>query len=169
MKTSKKNELNLSDRQIFGNIINKKTIKHFTLLAAVLLTSLTSLFAQNADVVKGIWLNDEKDAKVEIYKSGDKYFGKIIWVKEMYESDGKTLKKDSKNLNEKLRGRSILNLTVLSGFAYDDSEWVGGEIYDPKTGKTYKSKMKLKGGNLEVRGYIGSPMLGKTTVWKKVS
>lgn len=144
-------------------------MKKMMVLAAVLFTSFTALFAQHADVVKGVWLNDDKDAKVEIYKTGDKYFGKIVWTQNMYEADGKTLKKDSKNSNEQLRERTILNMVILSGFTYDDGEWTDGEIYDPKSGKTYKSKMKLKGNNLEVRGYVGSPMFGKTTTWTKAS
>ena len=144
-------------------------MKKFIVLTAILFTSFAAILAQNADVVRGVWLNNEKDVKMEIYKSGDKYFGKIIWVKEMYESDGRTSKKDSKNSNEELRNRSILNLVILSGFTYDDGEWTDGELYNPKSGKTYDGKMKLKGNNLEIRGYVGSPMFGKTTVWIRAS
>ena len=144
-------------------------MKHFIVLAVVLFTSYTSIFAQNGDAVKGVWLNNEKNAKLEVYKSGNSYFGKIIWSKDMFEADGKTSKKDINNSNEKLRSRNLLNLNILSGLTYDDGEWTGGELYDPKSGKTYKSKMKLKGGNLEIRGYVGSPMFGKTMVWTRVS
>ena len=144
-------------------------MKKFMILTAILFSSFATVFAQHADDVNGVWLNAEKNGKVEIYKSGDKYSGKIIWGKDIYESDGKTPKTDSKNSNENLRSRNILNLNILSGFTYDDGEWTGGELYDPKTGKTYKSKMKLKGSNLEIRGYVGSPMFGKTTVWTRVS
>lgn len=63
----------------------------------------------------------------------------------------------------------MLNLVILSGFICDDGEWTGSELYDPKSGKIYKSKMKLKEGTLEIRGYVGSPVFGKTTVWTKVS
>lgn len=144
-------------------------MKKIMILIAVLFTSFSTIFAQDADLVKGVWLNETKDAKVEIYKSGNKYFGKIIWGKEIFESDGKTSKKDSKNSNEELRNRNMLNMIILSGFTYDDGEWTGGELYDPKSGKTYKSKMKLKGNSLEIRGYVGSPMFGKTTSWTKTS
>ena len=144
-------------------------MKKILVTTAILFASFTKIFAQNADLVKGTWLNNEKNVKVEIYKSGDKYFGKIIWTRDMYESDGKTLKKDSNNSNEQLRNRSIVNLVILSGFSYDDGEWTGGEIYNPKNGKSYKSKMNLKGNNLEVRGYLGSPVFGKTTMWTRVS
>jgi uncharacterized protein (DUF2147 family) len=143
-------------------------MKKMIVLAAVLFTSYAAVFAQDPDIVKGVWLNDNKDAKVEIYKSGDKYFGKIIWIQNMYEADGKTLKKDSKNSNEQLRNRSIVNMIIFSGFTYSDGEWTEGEIYDPKSGKTYKSKMKLKGNSLEVRGYVGNPMFGKTTTWTRL-
>jgi uncharacterized protein (DUF2147 family) len=143
-------------------------MKKIVFLTAVLFTSVASLLAQQPDHVKGTWLNENKDAKVEIYKSGDKYFGKITWTKDMYEADGKTLKKDSKNPDEKLRNRTIQNLVIITDLTYDDGEWSGGELYDPKSGKTYKSKLKLKGGSLEIRGYVGSPMFGKTTVWTRV-
>ena len=136
---------------------------------AVLFTSYAALFAQDPDMVKGVWLNDAKDARVEIYKTGDKYFGKIVWAQNMYEADGKTLKKDNKNSNDQLKNRTILNMVILSGFTYNDGEWTGGEIYDPKSGKTYSSKMKIKGTTLEVRGYVGSPMFGKTRTWTRVS
>ncbi len=139
------------------------------IVATLLLGSIMAVMAQNADVIKGVWVNEAKDAKVEIYKSGNKYSGKITWVKDMYEKDGKTIKKDNKNPDEKLRNQSIVNLQILSGFTYDDNEWTGGELYDPKSGKTYKSKMKLKGNTLEIRGYVGSPMFGKTTTWTRVS
>ena len=144
-------------------------MKKLLALVAFLITSFATIFGQNPDLVKGIWVSGSKDAKVEIYKAGEKYFGKIVWAQNMYEADGKTLKKDSKNSNEQLQGRTILNMIILSGFTYSDGEWSGGEIYDPKSGKTYKSKMKLKGNSLEVRGYVGSPMFGKTTTWTRVS
>lgn len=143
-------------------------MKKFILFSVALFATAVNIFAQQADDVKGAWLNDEKDAKIEIYKSGDKYFGKIIWVKNLYEADGRTLKKDIRNPDEKLRNRSILNVNILTGLTYDDGEWTGGELYDPKSGKTYKCKMKLKSGHLEIRGYVGSSMFGKTTVWTRV-
>jgi Uncharacterized protein conserved in bacteria (DUF2147) len=48
------------------------------------------------DKVLGVWLSEEKDGKVEIYKAGNKYMGKLIWSNKMYETDGVTSKKDRK-------------------------------------------------------------------------
>lgn len=139
------------------------------LLMALLLVAgfpIASL-AQQADAVAGTWLNEEKDAKVQIYRAGDKYFGKLVWIARQFEDDGKTPRKDSKNPDAKLRQRGLLNLVILSNFEYDDGEWTDGKIYDPKSGKTYSSKMKLDGRQLNIRGYVGVSMFGRTTVWTK--
>jgi len=144
-------------------------MKKVFILTAILFSSITALFAQSSDAVKGTWINDANDVKVEIYQHGNSYAGKITWLKNMYEADGKTLRKDINNNDASLKSRTILNLNILTGFSYHDGEWTGGSLYDPKSGKTYKSKMKLCNGNLEIRGYLGSPMFGKTTTWTKAS
>lgn len=50
-------------------------------------------------------------------------------------ADGKTLRKDEKNKDEKLRSRTLLNAVILYGFVFDDGEWVDGNVYDPKVEK----------------------------------
>lgn len=125
-------------------------------------------FAQQADAILGNWLNEEKDAKINIFRTtSGKYAGRLVWIKNALEDDGKTPRKDSKNPDSKLRDRELQNLIILTGFSYDDGQWEDGKIYDPKSGKTYSSKMKLKNGSLEIRGYVGVSMLGRTTVWTK--
>ena len=67
--------------------------------------------------------------------------------------------------NSTLRGTRIL-----SGLTRDGDEYNGGRIIDPKTGKTYKVKMKVqRDGRLYLRGYIGVPALGRTQYWERVS
>jgi uncharacterized protein (DUF2147 family) len=120
----------------------------------------------NADAILGTWINEEKEGRIEIYKTGNQYAGRIVWLKEPNEPDG-TPKKDKKNGNESLRKRNILNMVILSGFSYEDGQWKGGEIYDPKSGKTYSCNMKLKSNKLEIRGYIGLSLFGRTTTWTR--
>jgi uncharacterized protein (DUF2147 family) len=63
-----------------------------------------------------------------------------------------------------------LGLIILRDFKHDDGEWTGGRIYDPQNGKDYKCFMKLKDNKtLNVRGYIGISLLGRTEVWTRVS
>ncbi|WP_343703822.1 DUF2147 domain-containing protein [Chitinophaga sp.] len=138
------------------------------IMAMLLLSALPGLSrAQQADAVVGTWLNEEKDAKVQIYRSGNEYAGKLVWIARQFEDDGKTPRKDSKNADPKLRNRGLMGLVILTGFKYDDGEWTGGKIYDPKSGKTYSSKMKLDGRQLNIRGYVGVSVFGRTTVWTR--
>ena len=65
------------------------------------------------------------------------------------------------------KDQPIVGMTILSGLKKDGNEYTGGEILDPAKGKTYKSKATLKdnGSKLEVRGYIGAPMFGRSQTW----
>lgn len=143
-------------------------MKRIAFLLITLLFSTQVLLAQ--DKILGNWLSEEKDGRIEIYKTGDKYSGKLVWGKDLVEADGKTPRKDrtdTKNPDAKLKSRPLLGLVLLTNFTYDDGEWTGGKIYDPKSGKTYSCTMKLKGDKLEIRGYIGLSMFGRTTVWTR--
>ena len=117
--------------------------------------------AVTKDAVLGEWLAESKEGKVLIFKQGEKYFGKISWGK-----DGD--KKDVNNPEEKLRTQSIVGLVILKGFEFTGKAWEDGTIYDPKSGKTYSSTIKMKKPNeLEIMGYVGISLLGRTTVWTK--
>lgn len=119
------------------------------------------------DKILGLWLNEEKDAKVEIYKTGNKYFGKLVWGVKIFEPDGKTSKKDLNNTDNHLRNRNLLGLILLTNFIFDDGVWTDGNIYDPKSGKTYSCTIKLKGDKLDIRGYVGISLFRRTTTWTR--
>ncbi len=122
-----------------------------------------------ADDVLGIWLNEDKDAHVEIYKEGDRYFGKIIWLKEPNEEDTGLPKLDDENADEALQSRPVMGLLLLEDFVFDEDEWDDGTIYDPKNGKTYSCYMRMNSiDELKIRGYIGISLLGRTTYWTRV-
>jgi len=65
------------------------------------------------------------------------------------------------------KDQPIVGLTILTGLKKDGKEWSGGEIMDPANGKVYKSKAELTdgGSKLQVRGYIGVPMFGRSQTW----
>lgn len=121
--------------------------------------------AQNgSDAILGKWSNEAKDANFEIYKEGGKYFGKII-------SGSGDETKDVNNPNTNLRDREIIGLVMLQDFVFDGkSAWVDGSIYDPREGKTYSCKITPKSKNqINVRGYVGIPMFGRTEIWTKIN
>lgn len=122
------------------------------------------VFAQ--DITKGLWFNEDKDAKIQFYEQGDKLYGKIVWLKNPKE-DGKD-RTDKLNPKAELKGKPLNGLVFLKGFEKDGSNWKNGEIYDPKSGKTYSSTIKWAGSNqLNIRGFIGVSLIGKTTKFTK--
>ncbi|MDJ1469551.1 DUF2147 domain-containing protein [Xanthocytophaga flava] len=140
-----------------------------SLLVVIMLFVSIGTFAQklSPDQIVGIWQCD--DFKIEIFKSGTTYFGKLLWAKDMFEADGKTSKKDSNNPNEKLRNRSRQGIVHITELVYKDGEYRDGKLYSVQDGNTYSLKGVLKNAdNLETRGYKGVPMIGKTFTWKRV-
>ncbi len=123
------------------------------------------------DDILGVWLNEDKDAHVDIYKEGDVYFGKIIWLEEPNEENGEP-KLDDENEDESLKTRPVMGLLLLRDFVFDKDEWEDGRVYDPKNGKDYKCYMEFPDEDdkdkLKVRGYIGFSLLGRTTYWTRV-
>lgn len=149
------------------------------LLASVL--AFTSFFGANAgtsttaegDAIIGKWLNQEGTSHIQIFKATNgsfagKFYGKIVWLKEPLKN-GKP-KVDDLNPNPAKRSVPLMNLQILKDFVYDadDKEWEDGTIYDPKNGKTYSCYMTLEGAKLNVRGYVGVSMIGRTSVWTRV-
>ena len=131
----------------------------------LMLAPLTAAFAQ--DVV-GKWKLDDGSAIVEVYKQGNAYNGKIVWLQEPTEPDG-TPAVDSKNPDVKLRKRQLIGLNMLSGLTKNGSEYTGGSIYDPGNGKTYNCSMKVEGDVLHVRGSLDKKgLLGRTMDWHRV-
>ncbi len=154
-------------------------MKKVLLLTGLILATIipSTLKAQSkADRVNGFYLtyDDEtgkEKSQIKIYKgSNGKYVGEIVWLKEPKESNGKE-KLDKNNPEEKLKSRKLMGLLILKDFSYDAStdEWSGGTIYNPTSGKTYNSYMKLEGNKMMVRGYIGKAWmgLGKTATWTR--
>ena len=131
----------------------------------LMLAPLTAAFAQ--DVVCK-WKLDDGSAIVEVYKQGNAYNGKIVWLQEPTEPDG-TPAVDNKNPDVKLRKRQLIGLNMLSGLTKNGSEYTGGSIYDPGNGKTYNCSMKVEGDVLHVRGSLDKKgLLGRTMDWHRV-
>ncbi|TAE29789.1 MAG: DUF2147 domain-containing protein [Cytophagales bacterium] len=139
----------------------------FWVVLLLLLTTMTA-WANNPDAVLGVWKNGEGTGMVQIYKKGDKYFGRVVWLKVPNDEAGKP-RTDISNPDENLRSRPLKGLENLRDFVYKgDNKWEEGRVYEPKSGNDYSCEMKLVDENtLEVRGYIGVSMFGRTDVWKR--
>jgi uncharacterized protein (DUF2147 family) len=76
---------------------------------------------------------------------------------------------DRENLNPDLRTRPLIGLQMMEGFIYIvKNVCEKGTLYNPANGRTYQCKMTLSTPTrLEVRGYIGIPLLGGTSIWTR--
>lgn len=121
-----------------------------------------------AQSAAGTWKTIDDETKqvkalVQISEGADgQLSGKI--VKLFSKPDAVCEKCDGAN-----KGKPVNGLTIVWGLKKDGEAWNGGEILDPKSGKVYSAKMKLvDGGNkLEVRGFLGVSLLGRTQVWER--
>jgi uncharacterized protein (DUF2147 family) len=112
-----------------------------------------SVPAHAAAPVTGRWVTQSKDGVVEIYECGATICGKL--AKFLVTPPNGAGQKDINNPDKALRNRTLLGMNILTGFKADGNEWKG-KIYDPKSGKTYRSVVyKGKSGNLVVKGCIG--------------
>ena len=142
----------------------RKHAQVLLLMFAIVLGFNSSAFSQS-DPIERTWYNGQKNGKVQIYKAKDgKFYGKIVWLAEP-NRDGRP-KLDIHNTDAKKRSRPLMGMVVLRGFKkVGGNEYEDGTIYDPKNGKTYSCKMELNGDKLDVRGYVGVSLLGRTDTW----
>ncbi|WP_080054123.1 DUF2147 domain-containing protein [Spirosoma aerolatum] len=140
----------------------------------LIVSLITPSFAHNTDdpdAVLGKWLSSKKRNQVQIYKQGNKYYGKLVWMLEPNDPSTNKPKVDTENPDEKLRNRPLINMVLLKDLVYKGNNvWSGGEIYNPEDGKTYNCDLTLKDANtLDFHGYVmGISLLGKTRTWTRV-
>ena len=142
-----------------------KRFAQVLLLSLAVMVGFNSLAFSQTDPIERSWYNGHKNGKIQIYKAKDgKFYGKIIWLAEP-NRDGKP-KLDIHNQDTKKRNQPIMGMVILRGFKkVGSNQYEDGTIYDPKNGKTYSCKMELNGNTLDVRGYIGVSLIGRTDTW----
>jgi uncharacterized protein (DUF2147 family) len=131
---------------------------------------LTAAQDAEADRLLGVWEPSNGKARVKVEKIGNKYYGKIVWLKEPNDPATNLPKVDKNNPDESVRNVPLKGYRMLKDFTFaGKDEWSNGTIYDPENGSTYKCIIKMTDSNtLDIRGYIGVEALGRTDVWKRL-
>ncbi len=116
----------------------------------------------------GLWLTENKRSAIELYRCApDKPLlcGKIAWIIEG------GMQVDTKNPDKAKRGAPLCGVTILSNLRMDSpGKWSGGTVYKADDGDIYDAKMNvLSEDKVELRGFVGISLLGKTQVWTRVS
>lgn len=141
--------------------------------AAFALTALLSIAplapALAADTPVGLWKNiDDETGKpkalIRITENDGAFQGQI---EKLYREPNEDQNPKCDKCEGARKDQPIVGMVILSGLKKEGEEFNGGEIVDPKNGKVYKAKMHLTdaGKKLNVRGYVGMPMLGRSQVW----
>ncbi len=142
----------------------------FQLLIALCVLAVASNAWADKDSIVGVWLTEKGQGKIQIFKCGDNYCGKTVWISPSVFPNPKE-KKDVNNPDASKRNRKVWGMTMLWGLKYDgDDRWKNGIIYDPDRGITFNCRARLvdSGNTLKFRGYLKIPLLGKTTTWTRV-
>jgi hypothetical protein len=124
------------------------------------------IYGQSADVIVGTYLKADGKSKIEFFKSGDTYSGKVVWLKDPNDANGNP-KKDPKNPDKSLRERPLLGMVTITGLKHEGGgKYIEGKAYRPAEGDEVKFKVKNNGnGTIDVTGSKYS--FSKTETWKK--
>lgn len=144
-------------------------MKTITVGFSFLFISLFCSAQDGADAIVGVWETGNGKARIKVDKTADKFNGRIVWLREPNNEEGKP-KVDKNNPDESLRVKPLLGYSLLKDFVFIKKDlWEEGTIYDPETGSTYSCTINMTDENtLDVRGYIGLSVFGRTDVWKRV-
>ena len=139
----------------------------YTVLSAFLLMGCA--YAQSIDPIFGVWKTiDEKTNQPSSLIRLEERNGELIGiVTELIPSPGETLVTHCNLCKDERKGKPIIGMTIMKGLKKSSpGVWSGGEILDPEDGEIYKVKITMiNDKSLEVRGYIGIPLLGRTQTW----
>lgn len=116
----------------------------------------------------GVWKTvDDEDgiakSHIKIFEKDNKLYGKVIGL-----LPAATVTHCDKCKGDK-KGKSLIEMEILSDLEKREDKWVDGKILDPGKGKEYSCQISLDDPNtLKVRGYIGKPIFGRTQYWYRV-
>src|SRR5262249_48555484 len=108
----------------------------------------------------------EARALVEISEQDGALSGRVI---KLFRKPGEDPNPNCKQCEGERRGKPVLGMTILWGLRHHGDVWDGGEILDPEAGSVYRCKLHAidGGAKLDVRGYIGISLIGRTQRWER--
>lgn len=123
--------------------------------------------AQRAPI-DGLWLSYDDQGRptgtVRIGQRGGEYFGVIASG-----LPGDDPQRRCTACPGQLREHAMVGLQIIQGLRRDGEQYVGGRILDPFIGREYQVRLSPSedGMRLEVRGFVGLELLGRTQVWRR--
>lgn len=142
----------------------------------IALLLLAAMPVAGAGAVDGCWLVESGDGVVQLRSDAGVLHGRLVGLADpVYRPDeaGGTpgaVRTDRENPDPALQKRPLAGLPLVEALVRNGERWEDGRIYDPQTGRTYSVNARLEDdGRLRIRGYVGTPLLGRTTHWRPAS
>ena len=133
----------------------------------LLLLALIAMFAATLSVPamsaspEGLWLVKDQSGRIRIEKCGSQMWGTIAWQK--------TPSRDENNPNPALKSRSMLGAAILIGMRQTQANLWEGDIYNPRNGSIYKSKMSMQGDTLDIKGCVMGGIICGGETWMRIA
>jgi uncharacterized protein (DUF2147 family) len=124
--------------------------------------------AAGPDPFLGVWYDAKGEGAVELGPCGDKLCGRIVWVKDPVDKNGKPLV-DLFNPEPAKKKRPICGLPIVGDLKRQaNGSWDAGWIYDPNEGKSYDLEITSKGPDkLQIKGYVGMKFMSENFIWTR--
>ena len=137
------------------------------LLSSAVASMASIAFAQSP---AGLWktvddATGKEKAIIRITEAGGVFTSKIEKLLDAAKQDSKC-----DECTDSRKGQPVVGLTIIRNIKKGESHWEGGDILDAANGKVYRARLTLSEDNkkLDVRGYMGTPMFGRTQTWSRV-
>jgi uncharacterized protein (DUF2147 family) len=149
------------------HVLIKGFCKQFS-LGTILIVVYSTAYAAGLSPI-GLWKTiDDNTGQprglMRIREVNGQYEGK---VEKIFSKPGEEPNPKCEKCEGNRRNQPVIGMTILWGLTKQGDEYQGGEILDPENGKVYRSRMKLvdNGKKLDVRGFIGFSLFGRSQIW----
>lgn len=142
------------------------------IMVSMLLALSSGLLQAESMSPVGLWrtIDDKTKKERSIIRISEAEGGELRGVVEkIFDQPGDDPAHLCKECKAERKDQPIIGMTILWGLRKEGEGWAGGEILDPKNGKIYRAKMSLSedGNSLDVRGFIGFSLIGRTQTWHR--
>ena len=156
-----------------GSVVMAASLPRSIIIGALVLVGATGLPVRAAEpTAAGLWEQvDENSGKPEswfkITERNGVYVGNLVKI---FFKPGEDENWVCDRCEGAEKGAPVLGLALIKGMRRNGDSYENGTIMDPRDGSVYRALMRLSpdGNKLEVRGYLGISLFGRSQVWNRL-
>lgn len=148
------------------------TIALATLALAALAAAPASSAVAQTPSAQGLWrYSDQATGKPKAEIRVVQHDGELLGtIEKVFPPAGAPAQPNCDKCSGDLKGKPMVGMTIMRGLHFDDAAWRGGTIVDTESGDSYRCTAKAlpDGKHLELRGFIGISLFGRTETWTRI-